>query len=85
MAAWLSPGAGAAVAAALLAACAGCAIGSDPPTGAARARQQHALAVARAAEYCRGKGLVMRTNPADVPTASGQVASDVQFRCVKAR
>jgi hypothetical protein len=85
MAAWLSPSAGAAVAAALLAARAGCASGPAPPTGAALARQQHALAVARAAEYCRSRGLVMRTRPSDAPTRAGQVASDLHFRCVQDR
>ena len=85
MAAWLSLSAGAAVAVVLLVAFAGCASGPAPPTGAALARQQHALAVARAAEYCRSKGLVMRTRPADAPTRAGQVASDLHFHCVKDR
>ena len=63
----------------------GCASAPEPTSAATMARKQHALAVARAAEYCRQKGLAMRSGPADAPTRPGQVATDFQFRCVKAQ
>lgn len=66
-----------------LAGCAGAP--ESPSTPAALARKQHALSVARAAEYCREKGLEMRPGGADTPTRPGQLVSDFQFRCVKAR
>ena len=72
------------IAAVLAAALAGCA-NAPEPSAAAMARKQHALAVARAAEYCRGKGLGMRANPSDAPTRPGPAAADFQFRCVKQR
>ena len=71
-----------ALGAALSAVLAGCAAGPD---AAPSARQQHARSVARAAEYCRSKGLAMRAGASDQPTRPGQAASDFQFRCVKTR
>ena len=61
----------------------GCATSPEPTSPAAMARKQHALAVARAAEFCRQKGLTMRSGAGDAPTRPGQAASDFQFRCVK--
>ena len=63
----------------------GCESAPEPASPAAMARKQHALAVARASEYCRQKGLAMRSGSADAPTRPGQVATDFQFRCVKAQ
>jgi hypothetical protein len=55
------------------------------PTSAAAAKeQQRAKAVARATEYCKKKGLVMRPGGAEAPTR-GQVPSELQFHCVKAK
>jgi len=61
----------------LVVALAGCA---SSPTAK---EQQRAKAVAQATEYCKKKGLVMRVSNVEAPTRSGQVASDLQFRCVK--
>jgi hypothetical protein len=85
MPAWPSLIAGRTLAAVCVASGAGCA-SAPPPTAAAVARQQHALAVARAAEYCRSKGLEMRTGAtADAPARAAPAAADFPFRCVKAR
>ena len=73
------------VVAAVVAGLSGCVGGPEPSTASAAARKQHALAVARAAEYCRQRGLAMRAGPADEPTHPGQASSDFPFRCVKTR
>ena len=73
-----------ALVAAVVASLCACA-GPEPALSpAAAARKHHALAVARAAEYCRQKGLAMRATPTEEPTRPGQAASDFPFRCVKA-
>jgi hypothetical protein len=61
-----------------LAACA------SSPSATAK-EQQHAKAEARATEYCKKKGLVMRVSNARTPTRAGQAPSELQFHCVKAK
>ena len=62
-----------------LAACA-----SSPSASTAK-EQQHAKAAARATEYCKKKGLVMRVSNVQTPTRAGQAPSELQFHCVKAK
>jgi len=76
--------AGRTVAAVCVASLGGCA-SAPAPTAAAVARQQHALAVARAAEFCRSKGMEMRPGGPDAPARAAPGAADFPFRCVKAR
>ena len=72
------------IAAFALLALAGCA-GTAPGASSAGA-EQHAKALQKASEYCRKKGLAMEVaKNADRPTRPGQVAPEVQFRCVKAK
>jgi putative hemolysin len=66
----------------LLVALAGCASSSSP---VGTKEQQHAKAVARASEYCRKQGLVMRASGAAAPSRPGQAQPELQFRCVKAK
>ena len=47
--------------------------------------QQHAKAAARATEYCKKKGLVMRVSNVQTPPRAGQAPSELQFQCVKAK
>ena len=68
----------------LLFALAGCATPS-PSSPAAAKEQQRAKAMARASEYCRKRGLVMRAGNADAPARPGQAQPELQFHCVKAR
>ena len=70
-----------------LAGCAGTAPASPPAAGtASSSADQRAKALQRASEYCRKKGLVMEpARNADTPTRPGQVAAEVQFRCVKGK
>ncbi len=70
-----------------LAGCAGApqavpAEGKGTPSAGA---EQRAKALKRASDYCHEKGLVMQpARNADTPTRPGQLAAEVQFRCVKA-
>ncbi|MCE9661720.1 MAG: hypothetical protein K8R60_24615 [Burkholderiales bacterium] len=69
-----------------LAGCAG-APEAAPPAGKAApsaAADPRAKALKRASDYCSEKGLVMQpARNADTPTRPGQLAAEVQFRCVK--
>jgi hypothetical protein len=66
----------------LVALTAGCATSAPP----AATKEQRAKTLARAQEYCRKKGLVMRAGPADAtPTRPGQAQPELQFRCVKTK
>jgi uncharacterized protein YceK len=65
----------------LVVAMAGCASSASSATS----KEQHAKAVAQATAYCKKKGLVMRASNAEAPTRPGQLASDLQFHCVKAK
>jgi hypothetical protein len=67
-----------------LLALAGCA--GAPPGQDAASAEQRAKALKKASDYCKKKGLVMQpAKNADTPTRPGQLAPEVQFRCVKAK
>ena len=59
--------------------------GAASPSAPTSKEQQRAKAVARATEYCKKKGLVMRASNAEAPTRPGQAPSELQFHCVKAQ
>ena len=71
----------------VLAGCASTAPVSPSASAASAAgAEQRAKALKKASEYCAKKGLVMQPEKkADTPTRPGQVAPEVQFRCVKAK